>query len=47
MVFYRGEGRSDGTLIEWDEDDDVLVLLNSDPRKLQSRGDMKNTIHEE
>ena len=47
MVFYRGEGRSDGTLIEWDKDVDVLVLLNSNPRKQQSRGDMKNTIHEE
>ena len=45
--FYRGEGRSDGTLMELDRDVDVLVLLNSDLRKQQSKGDMKNNIHEE
>ena len=27
--FYRGEGRSDGTLIEWDRDIDVLVTVSS------------------
>ena len=27
--FYRGEGRSDGTLIEWDRDVDVLVTISS------------------
>ena len=45
--FYRGEGRRVGTLIEQGRDVDVLVLLNSDFRKQQSRGDMKNNIHEE
>ena len=45
--FYRGEGRSDGTLIELDRDVDVFVLLNSDLQKQQSRGHMKNNIHEE
>ena len=30
--FHRGEGRSDRTLIEWDRDVDVFVLLNSDLR---------------
>ena len=45
--FYRAEGRSDGTLIKWDMDVDVLVLVNSNLQKHQSRGDMKNNIHEE
>ena len=42
--FYIGEGRSDRTLIEKDRDGDafVLVLLNSNLRKQQSRGDTKN-----
>ena len=44
---YRGKERIDRTLIEWDRDVDVLVLLNSDLRKLQSRGGMKNNIHKE
>ena len=56
-VFYRWEGRSEGTLIECSRDVDVLLtvlptpdsgreeLLNSDPRKQQSMGDMKNNIH--
>ena len=43
---YRGEGRSDGTLIEWDSDLGVLVLLNFDLRKQQSRGDI-TYLHEE
>ena len=43
--FYGGLGRSDGTLREWDRDVDVLVLLNSDLLKHESRGDMKNIIH--
>ena len=45
--FYRGEGRSDGTLLEWDKGVDVILLLNPGLRKQQSRGDMKNNIHEE
>ena len=47
--FYIGEGRSDRILIEKDRDGDalVLVLLNSNLRKQQSRGDTKNNIHEE
>ena len=45
--FYRGEGSSDGTLIEWGRDVNILVLLNSDLRKQQSRGDLKINIHEE
>ena len=47
-VFYgfrRDEGRSDETLIERDRVVDVLVLLNSDLRKQQSRGDMKKKKH--
>ena len=44
-VFTEG-GRSDGTVIEWGTDVDVIVLLNSNFRKQQSRGDMKNNIHE-
>ena len=46
-VFYgfrRDEGRSDETLIERDRVVD-LVLLNSDLRKQQSRGDMKKKKH--
>ena len=46
QVFYgfcRGERRSDRTLIELDWDVDVFLLLNSDQRKQQSSGDMKNT----
>ena len=43
----RGGGRSDRTLIEWDRDFDVLVLLNSDLRKQQSRSDIKNNLQEE
>ena len=27
--FYRGEVRSDGTLIEWERDVDVLVAISS------------------
>ena len=27
--FYRGEGRSDGTLIEWERHVDVLVAISS------------------
>ena len=49
QVFHslnRGEGRSDGTLIEWDSDLGVLVLLNFDLRKQQSRGDI-TYLHEE
>ena len=45
--FYRGKGRSDGTLIEWGRDVNILVLLNSDLRKQQSRDDMKINIHGE
>ena len=44
--FYRGEGRSDGTLVEYDKDVDV-VLLNSDLWKQQSRDDIENNIFEE
>ena len=29
--FYRGEGRSDKTLIEWDKDIDVLVAVFPPP----------------
>ena len=29
--FYRGELRSDGTLIEWERDFDVLVAISSPP----------------
>ena len=43
--FYRREGRSDGTLLELDRD--VLVVLNADLRKQQSRVGIKNSIHEE
>ena len=54
---YRGEVKSDGTLIEWERDVDVLVAI-SPPlilleksvvklQKQQSRVDMKNNIHEE
>ena len=32
---------------EQDRDVDAVVLLNSDLQKQQSRGDMKNDIHEE
>ena len=55
--FYRGEGRNDGTLLEWESDVDVLVAIFSPLilveksvvkiQKHQSRGDMKNNIHEE
>ena len=45
--FYRGEGRSYETLTEWDRHVDVLVFLNSDLRKQQSRGDVEYNIHEE
>ena len=55
--FYRGEVRSDGTLIEWKRDVDVLVAISSPLilvdksavklQKQQSRGDMKNNIREE
>ena len=55
--FYRGEVRSDGTLIRWESDVDVLVAISSPLilveksvvklQKQQSRGDMKNNIHEE
>ena len=45
--FYRGERRSNGTLIGWDRHVNVLLLLNSDLWKQQSRGDIKNNIHEE
>ena len=31
--FYREEGKGDGTIIKWDRDVAVLVLLNSDLRK--------------
>ena len=41
------EWKRDGTVIEWDRDVDVLVLLNSDPWKQQSSGGMKNNKHEE
>ena len=49
--------RNDGTLIEWERDADVLVAISSPIilieksvvklQKQQSRGDMKNNIHEE
>ena len=45
--FYREEGKGDGTIIKWDRDVDVLVLLNSDHRKQQCRDGMKSNIHEE
>ena len=55
--FYRGQVRSDGTLIEWERDVDVLAAISSPLilveegvvkfQKQQSRGDMKNNIHEE
>ena len=47
LGFYRGEGRSDGSIIEWDRDAGALVLLNFNHRKQQSRGAMKNNMHEE
>ena len=47
MVLTEGERRGDRTLIEWDRDVNVLVLLNSDLRKQQSRSVMENYIHEE
>ena len=50
--FYRGEVRSDGTLIEWERDVDVLVAISSPLilleksvvklQKQQFKGDMKN-----
>ena len=56
---YRGEVRSDRTLIEWERDVDVIAAVSS-PHPLilvekgvvklqsqQSKGDMKNNIHEE
>ena len=55
--FYKGEGRSDGTLIKWERDVDVLMAISSPLilveesavklRKQQSREVMKNNIHEE
>ena len=45
--FHKGEGRSDGTLIKWNREVDVLVFLNSNVRKQQPGGEMKNNIHEE
>ena len=55
--FYRGEVRGDGTLIKWERDVDVLVVISCPLilveksvvklQKQQSRGDMKNNIHEE
>ena len=27
--FYRGEGRTDGTLTEWERDVDILVAISS------------------
>ena len=54
--FYRGEGRNDGTLIEWERDVDVLVAIFSPLilveksvvkiQKQQSRGDMKSNKQE-
>ena len=56
-VFNRGEVRSDGTLIEWERDVDVLVAISSllilveksyvTFQKQQSKEDMKNNVHEE
>ena len=55
--FYRGKVMSDRTLIEWERDVDVLVAISFPLilveksvvklQKQQSRGDMKNNIHEE
>ena len=55
--FYKGEGRSDGTLIKWERDVDVLMAISSPLilveksavklRKQQSREVVKNNIHEE
>ena len=55
--FYKVEVKSDGTLIEWERDVGVLVaipfllvLVEKSVvkfQKQQSRGDMKNNIHEE
>ena len=55
--FYRREVKSDETLIEWERNDDVLVAIpsplilveksNVKLQKQQSRGDLKNNIHEE
>ena len=52
--FYRGEVKSDKTLIEWERNDDVLVAIpsplilveksNVKLQKQQSRGDLKNNI---
>ena len=49
--------KSDETLIEWERNDDVLVAIpsplilveksNVKLQKQQSRGDLKNNIHEE
>ena len=47
FIFTEGRGGVVGLLIEWDRYVDVLVLLNSDLWKQQSRGDKKNNIHEE
>ena len=46
MVF-KERGRSDKTLIEWGRYVDVLVLLSSDVWEKQSRGDLKNNMHQE
>ena len=46
MVFAEGEEEWRNSN-KWDRDVDVLVLLNSDLWKQQSRGDRKNNIHEE
>ena len=55
--FYRGEVRSDGTLIESERDVDVLVAISYPLilaeksvvklQKQQSRRDMENNVHEE
>ena len=55
--FYRGEVRSDRTLIEWERDVDALVAISSPLvlveksfvklQKQQSTGDVKNNMHEE
>ena len=55
--FYRGEVRSDRTLLGREKDVDVLVAISSPfilvetgvvkLQKQQSRGDMKNNIYKE
>ena len=47
FIFTEGRVGVMGLIIEWGTYVDVLVLLNSDLWKQQSRGYKKNNIHEE